>query len=40
MTVPTKNELHSEIKLLHADSCLSVQGICPYGRENLIAVNE
>lgn len=40
MTVPTKNELYSEIKPFHADSCLSVQGISPYGRGNLITVLE
>jgi hypothetical protein len=40
MTVPKKKELYSEIKPLHDDSCLSVQGICPYGRGNLVRVME
>jgi hypothetical protein len=34
------NELYSEIKPLHDDSCLSVQGIGPNGRRNLIIVME
>ena len=39
MTGP-KNKLYSEIKPLHVDSCMSVQGTCPYGRGNLITVME